>query len=483
MGLGTSSPHQIGPEASVNQPSAAPVMPVLTLPKLPKLTPGKPLDPEQRQELVKLQQQIQAQLQQQRLLVDSIRQLPQFAHMAAPSLGESDPSAQAFVDAEFLRSLQHMVGPDPVGDTPAADLESEEDARTASDGQNRDNDDKISSSTLGTTTKVYVDFSGDASSIEKKELAGGLLELDELLRRGGAAGDTGEPSIASPRSSVGVDHFEKSSEHSASGASKTSRQSVPSASKHSKRSLNSPKAAEEEINREVLSQGDTKRIGGPNPITDQQSVVEKSVASKRPMPSPPPLKDRPQAITSTVGCLLKPADPCTIGTSSPGREERRLIEAAVRRMFKFLVPATLEAITESFREWKLPPCTAIVKQGTRVSTGPGLCVLLEGVVDVLNKPLGSQDSEKVCTYDRCGQCFGELELFYNVPRGEGAGRKLHWATIASRTPATLWVIPRETLKSCLSDNSSTQSSCESSEKDKEKEADTTCRADGQMNYV
>ena len=22
-------------------------------------------------------------------------------------------------------------------------------------------------------------------------------------------------------------------------------------------------------------------------------------------------------------------------------------------------------------------------------------------------------SEKVCTYDRCGQCFGELELFYD----------------------------------------------------------------------
>merc|ERR1712183_261018 len=88
--------------------------------------------------------------------------------------------------------------------------------------------------------------------------------------------------------------------------------------------------------------------------------------------------------------------------------------------------------------------------------GPGRCVLYIGVVDVLHCPKGSSENEKVCTYDRCGQCFGELELLYNVPRGEGAGRKLHWATIASRTPVTLWVVPRETLKSRLLSNTCSQ---------------------------
>ena len=34
------------------------------------------------------------------------------------------------------------------------------------------------------------------------------------------------------------------------------------------------------------------------------------------------------------------------------------------------------------------------------------------MIDVLHCPTGGATSEKVCTYDRCGQCFGELEVFY-----------------------------------------------------------------------
>lgn len=41
------------------------------------------------------------------------------------------------------------------------------------------------------------------------------------------------------------------------------------------------------------------------------------------------------------------------------------------------------------------------------------------MIDVLHCPTGAATSEKVCTYDRCGQCFGELELFYGKP-GEGS---------------------------------------------------------------
>ncbi|CAE8653389.1 unnamed protein product, partial [Polarella glacialis] len=86
-----------------------------------------------------------------------------------------------------------------------------------------------------------------------------------------------------------------------------------------------------------------------------------------------------------------------------------------------------------------------------ISTGPGLCVLIDGVVDVLHLPRGATESEKVCTYDRCGQCFGELELFYDsclpTPRGTSSGgRKLHWATMATRTPVILWIVDKNALR-------------------------------------
>eukprot|EP00930_Biecheleria_cincta_P033690 TRINITY_DN23341_c0_g1_i1.p1 TRINITY_DN23341_c0_g1~~TRINITY_DN23341_c0_g1_i1.p1 ORF type:complete len:413 (-),score=63.94 TRINITY_DN23341_c0_g1_i1:35-1246(-) len=137
-----------------------------------------------------------------------------------------------------------------------------------------------------------------------------------------------------------------------------------------------------------------------------------------------------------------------LGSRRPGTEEKRWIEAAVRRMFSLLAPAALESLIESFREWKLPKGVVIVKQATPISTGPGLCVLLDGVVDVMHCPKGAKESDKVCTYDRCGQCFGELELFCDgsqmTPRS--SGRKLHWATVATRTPVTLWIVDRKALQ-------------------------------------
>jgi len=136
-----------------------------------------------------------------------------------------------------------------------------------------------------------------------------------------------------------------------------------------------------------------------------------------------------------------------LGSRRPDAEERRWIEAAVRRIFLLLTPATFEALMDAFREWRLPPGTKLVEQGTPVTKGPGLCVLLDGVVDVLHCPTGASSSEKVCTYDRCGQCFGELELFYDqgAQRRAANGRKLHWATIATRTPTILWTVQSEAL--------------------------------------
>merc|ERR1719162_1290605 len=69
--------QQVAPRKPADR-NGAHVVPVLTLPTLPRLKPGEPLDPDQRRELVALQKEIQAKLMQQRVLVDSMRQLPQF---------------------------------------------------------------------------------------------------------------------------------------------------------------------------------------------------------------------------------------------------------------------------------------------------------------------------------------------------------------------------------------------------------------------
>lgn len=413
-----------------------PIMPVFQLPKLPTLQPGRPLDPEQRKELVELQQQVQAQLMQQRVLVESLRQLPQFRNMAPTASGPG--SSEMATDPDDAK-WQHVIGPDPIGDTPADDPESGEEDKSLKSAvtPNRQEDDKTSNSTLGTTTKVYVDFSTDLTNAsDRKDNVTMLLEWDELMKRGGIGNeDTGEPSISSPKmSTIFPADPEKQSETSAvrSNPSAPSQTSKPSQS--SKPSQVSGAAALKRTN------------------------AEPPVAPRRPMPSPAPngkqentlkeLKDRAAMSPNASGpaALLGVADLGTLGTTPPGREERRWIEAAVRRMFRSLGPAALDAITESFREWKLPASVAIVKQQSRISMGPGLCVLFEGVVDVLHRPTGAVDNEKVFTYDRCGQCFGELELFYDVPRASGAARKLHWATIATRTPVTLWTIQRDVLR-------------------------------------
>eukprot|EP00419_Tripos_fusus_P013377 CAMPEP_0172751450 /NCGR_PEP_ID=MMETSP1074-20121228/151670_1 /TAXON_ID=2916 /ORGANISM="Ceratium fusus, Strain PA161109" /LENGTH=147 /DNA_ID=CAMNT_0013583761 /DNA_START=66 /DNA_END=506 /DNA_ORIENTATION=+ len=135
-----------------------------------------------------------------------------------------------------------------------------------------------------------------------------------------------------------------------------------------------------------------------------------------------------------------------MGSIPPSQEERRWIQGALRCMFRSLVPTSLEALTRAFREWRLPANAAIVKQAAPIATGPGLCVLLSGVVDVIHCQRGETQGEKVCTYDRRGQCFGEIELFFDSPLGQGYGRKSHWATTATRTPATLWTISRSSLR-------------------------------------
>jgi len=136
----------------------------------------------------------------------------------------------------------------------------------------------------------------------------------------------------------------------------------------------------------------------------------------------------------------------TVGTYPPSFDERRWIEKAIRRMFFSLNAINLDTITQAFREWQLPPHTIILKQGSPIEQGPGLCVLYEGVVDVMHKQKGGSEDEKMCTYDRPGQCFCELELIYDTPKATGTQRKTHWATICARSAVILWAVDRTVLR-------------------------------------
>lgn len=153
-------------------------------------------------------------------------------------------------------------------------------------------------------------------------------------------------------------------------------------------------------------------------------------------------------IVQALSGSLVDLDSRTLGILPPGVEERSWIQFAVRNMFSSLSAEGMSVLLGAFRELQLPPCRAIVKQGSPINTGPGLCVLFDGVVDVLHSPSGSTEPQKVCTYDRRGQCFGEIQLFFDTPSG-GGPRRQHWATISTRTKVTLWAVNRADIRGRL----------------------------------
>lgn len=389
--------------------------PVLTMPRLPKLVPGKPLDPSQRKELVALQQQIQVQLTQQRVLVESIRQLPQFRDLSRLGAVPLDEVIAR------MRAGRHVVGPDPIGDSPAQDAEVE-DGCLSQRGDAAKMDDANSTSTLGTTKKVFVDLHRDDALARPPVQRAGDEGIPDELGGPSPEDDDVEPRLLTPRS-LSTSNLISLDEICEAACSENLDERTSPRSYPVQQVPSHPVPMQPHV-----PGGPTRVVPVPVPINERQSL--------------PP-----------VGALsnqMVPAESHALGTCPPGRDERRWIEAAMRRMFRSLGPPALESLTEAFREWKLPAAAVVVRQAAPISTGPGLCVLFAGVVDVLHRPKGSTEAEKVCTYDRCGQCFGELELFYEPPRGVGGGRKEHWATIATRTPVTLWTVGREVLRGQLS---------------------------------
>lgn len=148
------------------------------------------------------------------------------------------------------------------------------------------------------------------------------------------------------------------------------------------------------------------------------------------------VRERLSNIVAELNGPLSPITDSFMSAEAPGEEAAHYIQAAVRRMFRSLGDTKLGDVVGSFRMWRLPPGIAIMKQGASIHTGPGLCVLFDGVVDVLQQSRGS--SERVCTYDRRGQCFGELQLVYDTPAT--SARRSHWATFATRTSVVLWSV-------------------------------------------
>merc|ERR1712000_674367 len=120
------------------------------------------------------QQQIQAQLMQQGVLVESMRQLPEFRDMA-----------------------------DLAGDIPLDGVDSEDESQPSTLTRRREPD-EYSNSTLGTSAKVCVEFGVEPHAPDfRKDDFSSLPEWEELMKRGGINGeDTGEPSIQSPKSSA-----------------------------------------------------------------------------------------------------------------------------------------------------------------------------------------------------------------------------------------------------------------------------------------
>jgi len=442
-------------------------MAIPAMPKLPHLVPGRPLSAEQSRELLVLQVQIQAQLRQQQTLVDSLKQLSAKGHGDGASGGHRKDGDHASGDIaetaeRVLESLveqneviarmcagRHVVGPDPVGDSPVDD----EEAGACHKDPWKDKPvapiKSFASRDLGTKRAVCMKLNEDSASEPHADTRNLWLNLpcsghesDSARNPPNVEGDdTGEPQVHSPRPA-------NDNQSTTSKGSSWSGVALSAVSRRSWRSSGvTTTATDDGAANGPKAQGlGTAAVAVAAAAAAVAAVAPASVGVKAAPPAPKPV---PICLIPALRGETVPADESQIGSKPPSQEERRWIEAALRRMFRSLVPTSLEALTLAFREWRLPANAAIVKQAAPIATGPGLCVLLSGVIDVIHCPRGGTQSEKVCTYDRCGQCFGEIELFFDSPHGQHSGRKSHWATIATRTPVTLWTVSRNSLRAIV----------------------------------
>eukprot|EP00971_Amphidinium_carterae_P278353 5525451-Amphidinium_carterae.1 len=123
-------------------------------------------------------------------------------------------------------------------------------------------------------------------------------------------------------------------------------------------------------------------------------------------------------------------------------------------MFERINDCPQGRITACFKKWTVSAGTCFVSQGTSLAKGPCIFMLVDGVVDVWHVSRIELEPQLVCTYDRWGQCFGELSELYihDTPSTRTPNtmtRKTHWATFAARTAAVLFVADRDVLRECM----------------------------------
>lgn len=140
---------------------------------------------------------------------------------------------------------------------------------------------------------------------------------------------------------------------------------------------------------------------------------------------------------------------CVVGRE-PSGIDLALIAEVLTHTFR-IKAERLAPASQLFECWTIPPGVAIVEQGMPVSSGPAFSILSEGTVDVFVRPAGGAHSEHMLTYDKPGQCFGNVELLHPA-LASSAQRRRHWATMATRTPVVLWAVRQGALHKFMRDS-------------------------------
>lgn len=263
--------------------------------------------------------------------------------------------------------------------------------------------------------------------------------LDQAVQRTASFGDRGGHSGALPSGVAAV----------AGDPASTPLPSVPmpSASLASPRPPSPPRTAAAVSSSRLVAPPLSAPPSPPLPFMVSLHVPPLPVSSMPVRAPAAAISIRPSGLVSR-----SPLQPQVATTTFAGSlQGRALVERSLRGLFQKTGRAALDAMLDAFYELSLPAGKVIFQQGDSVASGPALCVLGEGVVDVMLQSRATKQPERVCTYDRAGQTFGELEsIFRPVDPTRHAAPRVQWATFETRTPVKIWVADRRPLLLALS---------------------------------